>query len=188
MLGPRKPHPQTANKDPALSREEKIIINRVIRDDPSKGDMHNRQPITPNLLWKSLKDYDLWPLYILGLVFQLPSSPPTQYLTLTLRGLGFDTFRTNLLTIPSVFFHMVTMMALTYVAEIWKELTFTSLLAQIWLFPFLVFLYVRDIAKLDKWVAWGFLTFLLSYPSCESRRLLYCLLPYIAAVGPPNVC
>jgi hypothetical protein len=145
--------------------EEKIAINRVIRDDPSKGDMHNRQPITPKLLWQSITDYDLWPLYAIGLVWQIPVTPPNQYLTLTLRGLGFDTFRTNLLIIPSVTIHIFTMMALTYVAEIWKELTFTSMLGQIWALPFVVYLYVNDITKIDKWVAWGVLTVLLSYPS-----------------------
>jgi MFS family permease len=55
-------------------REETIIVTRALRDDPSKGSMHNRQPITPKLLWKSMKDWHMWPLYLLGLVFQLPMS------------------------------------------------------------------------------------------------------------------
>lgn len=41
-------------------REEKIMVNRILRDDPSKGDMHNRQALTPRLLWQSLKDWELW--------------------------------------------------------------------------------------------------------------------------------
>jgi hypothetical protein len=51
---------QSGSSPLTLVREEIIMVNRVIREDPSKGGMHNRQAITPSLLWQSLKDYDLW--------------------------------------------------------------------------------------------------------------------------------
>jgi hypothetical protein len=127
--------------------------------------MHNRQPITPKLLWKSMCDYDLWLLYLIGLTFQIPETTPAQYLTQTLKGLGFGTFKTNLLVIPSTVFHMITMLALTYVAEIWGELTLTSAFGQIWALPFLIYIYLVDITKINKWKAFSIMSLLLSYPS-----------------------
>jgi MFS family permease len=82
-------------------REEIILVTRVVRDDPSKGDMHNRQAITFRKFWRALTDYDMWPFYIIGLTWLIPFTPPTAYLTLILKSLGFNTFQTNLLTIPS---------------------------------------------------------------------------------------
>lgn len=82
-------------------RQEKILVNRILRDDPTKSDMHNRQAVTPVMIWQSLRDFDLWPQYLIGLSYHVPSKPPDQYLTLILRGLGFDTFETNLLSIPA---------------------------------------------------------------------------------------
>uniref|UniRef100_A0A093V4F3 Putative transporter n=1 Tax=Talaromyces marneffei PM1 TaxID=1077442 RepID=A0A093V4F3_TALMA len=70
-------------------REVSIVVNRVLRDDPSKGDMHNRQAITPTRLWNAITDYHLWPIYIIGFLAYIPQSPPGSYLTLTLRSVGF---------------------------------------------------------------------------------------------------
>ncbi|KAH8786286.1 major facilitator superfamily domain-containing protein [Hyaloscypha sp. PMI_1271] len=148
-------------------REEKIMINRIIREDPSKSSMHNREPLTPKLLWQSMKDFDLWPIYILGLSFQTPMSTPSNYLTLSLKGLGFDTFKTNLLVIPSKVFHVIAMLGLTYAGEVFGELTFTALIGQIWAFPFLLFINLFDINEINKWLAWIVMTILLSYPNAH---------------------
>ena len=67
--------------------------------------MHNREAFTFHLLWKSLWDYDLWPLYLIGLTSHIPYATPTSYLTLSLKGMGFSTFQTNLLVIPSQLLH-----------------------------------------------------------------------------------
>ena len=83
-------------------REVAIVVNRVLRDDPSKGDMHNREAITLRGLWNTITEYDLWPMYAIGLIAFIPQGPVGAYLTLTLRSLGFNPFVTNLLTIPSV--------------------------------------------------------------------------------------
>lgn len=56
-------------------REEKIMVNRVLRDDPSKGDMHNRQALSFGMFWECICDYHLWPIYLLGLTWLLPSIP-----------------------------------------------------------------------------------------------------------------
>ncbi|KAF4538709.1 MFS general substrate transporter [Lasiodiplodia theobromae] len=154
-------------------REETIMVNRVIREDPSKSDMHNREALTPKMLWQSLKDFDIWPLYILGLTFQIPMTTPKNYLTLTLKTLGFSTFTTNLLVIPSQVIHIFTMLGITYLAEVWQNLTFTAMIGQIWAFPFVLVLYILDINQLNHWVAWGIMTIFLSYPSAHPIQVAW---------------
>lgn len=96
-------------------RELGIVVNRVLRDDPSKGehafrccgsgisplisemtgDMHNRQAVTLRRLWDALRDVDLWPLYLLGLIIFIPMAPMNNYVTLILKSIGFDTVRSS---------------------------------------------------------------------------------------------
>lgn len=48
-------------------REETIIVTRILRDDPNKATMHNRQGLSLSRYKKALTDYGLWPIYLLGL-------------------------------------------------------------------------------------------------------------------------
>lgn len=57
------------------------------------------------------------------------------------------------------------MLILTYVAEIWKELTFTAMIGQIWALPFLVWITVAYTASADKWLVFAMITLLVAYPS-----------------------
>ncbi|OTA96466.1 hypothetical protein M434DRAFT_19699 [Hypoxylon sp. CO27-5] len=154
-------------------REEVIMVNRILRDDPSKGDMHNRQAVDFKRLWKSLCDFDLWPIYIAGLVFALPVGPPAQYLTLTLRGLGFDTFNSNLLTIPSVALGTITMLVLTYLSEALNERALMGLFAQLWILPNIIALAVLP-SSASPWVKYAVVSIMLAYPYPHAIQVGWC--------------
>ncbi|TAQ84245.1 hypothetical protein B7494_g7440 [Chlorociboria aeruginascens] len=98
-------------------RQEVVMVTRILRDDPGKSTMHNRQAISPKLLWESLSDYDLWPIYLIGLTWTIPMTPPQSYLTLTLKALGFSTFNTNLLVIPSSVLFIIQLLFWTWLSE-----------------------------------------------------------------------
>ncbi|TFK41501.1 allantoate permease [Crucibulum laeve] len=154
-------------------REEIIATTRVLRDDPTKGDMHNREALTIQRLWTAVCDYDLWPLYIIGLMFGIPSTPPGQYLTLSLRNIGFDTFTTNLLTIPSQVANMVTMFGITLISEAFNERTFVAVGEDLWILPFLVALYtLKD--NPNQWIFYGLASGLLSYPYTHPIQVGWC--------------
>ncbi|KAI8650096.1 hypothetical protein LRP88_14821 [Fusarium phalaenopsidis] len=154
-------------------REEKILVNRILRDDPSKGDMHNRQPITFKLFWDSLCDFDLWPMYLLGLTFVLPSMPPAQYLTLTLRQIGFDTLSTNLLTIPAQLGTTINMLLVTYISGKIGQRALIGLFTQLWFLPCIVALAVLP-ADMNKWAMYALVTVLLSYPNPHPLQTAWC--------------
>ncbi|TDZ32976.1 putative transporter [Colletotrichum spinosum] len=145
-------------------REEKIMVNRILRDDPSKSDMHNRQAITFKMLWQSLCDFDLWPIYAIGLTFSIPAGPPDQYLTLTLRQLGFDTFDTNLLSIPCQIATTINMLLLTWLSERINQRALLGVFVELRLLPCVVGLAVIP-SDVSRWASYALVVVLLSYPS-----------------------
>lgn len=143
--------------------ESKIIVNAVIRDDPQKGGMYNRQGLSLAQIWEGVKDYDMWPLYALGLLFGLPKYPVTQYLTLSFRGLGFDVIMANLLSIPYVVGSSITMLAITAFSELIDNRSFVAMAEDAWLLPcFVALIALAD--PIGPWVYFAISTTLLSFP------------------------
>lgn len=154
-------------------REETIIVNRVLRDDPSKGDMHNRQALTLGMLWQSLKDFDLWPIYTLGILFEIPTSPPKTYLTLSLTGIGFSTFQTTLLSIPVTVFAAINLLLITELSVRVKQISLVGLLAQLWSLPLLIVLYTSA-GTLSNWGLYGVTFVLLGWPNPQAAQVGWC--------------
>lgn len=149
-------------------REEYIMVNRLLRDDPSKGDMHNRQAVTPKLLWKCFKDYDLWPIYIIGLVVYLPPTPIQNYLTFIIREMGFTPMQANLLAIPAFFMFGVNLLIISRVSEWVSERSMVSVMSNVWMLPFFVALNVLPQGTTSHWVRYAMLSCILAYPYCHA--------------------
>ncbi|KAL8781839.1 MAG: hypothetical protein Q9213_005841 [Squamulea squamosa] len=141
-----------------------ILANRIIRDDPSKGDMHNRQAVTPRLLWQALKDYDMLPIYLLGFTWTIPHQCATAYLTLVLRGLKFDTFETNLLTVPAYTLFIIQLIFWTWFSEKINDRYLIILMCQIYMFPILVALEVLPAGAAYAWSRYVLNMLLVGYP------------------------
>lgn len=143
--------------------EEKILVNRVLRDDPSKGGMHNRQAVTPKMLWQALGDYDMWIIYLLGLTWLIPNTPATSYITLQLKSLGFKTFQTNLLTIPAYAIFIVNLLFWTWISERFNVRFLLGVVAEVWCLVLLIALEVLP-AEASPWARWVILILLLGAP------------------------
>ncbi|KAL4810206.1 major facilitator superfamily domain-containing protein [Aspergillus unguis] len=133
--------------------EEKILVNRVIRDDPSKGTMHNRQAVTPKMLWNALRDYDMWPIYLIGLTWMIPNTPATSYISIQLKSLGYETFQVNLMTIPAYALFIVNLLFWTWVSERWNIRFFLGIVTEVWcLVPLIALAVLPD--NTSPWALW----------------------------------
>ncbi|KAG9781120.1 retrograde regulation protein 2, partial [Aureobasidium melanogenum] len=143
-------------------RQEKIMVNRILRDDPSKGDMHNRQAVTPKLLWYALCDWEMWPIYLIGLSFLIPNQPITQYLSLILKQ-SFGRFEVNMLTIPSYVLFIINLLFFTWLSEKVGQRFLMGLVSQFWVLPLLI---VSEFLSPDasRWVKYTLATLLVGAP------------------------
>lgn len=142
---------------------ELLNLFTVIRDDVQKAGMFNRQGLSVKQIWRCAKDYDMWPLYALGLLFGLPKYPVDQYLTLSFRGLGFDVIMSNLLSVPNIIGSCVMMLVITSVSELVDNRAIVAMAEDAWLLPcFAALISMPD--PISPWSYFAIATVLLAFP------------------------
>ena len=80
----------------------------------------------------------MWGLYFIGLVAYIPASPVQGYLSLTLKKIGFSTFNSNMLSIPSAALQILLMLALAKSSEFFGERTWHCFIGELWCMPLLI--------------------------------------------------
>jgi hypothetical protein len=139
------------------------MVNRILRDDPAKGLTALKEPATFKDIRAAWSDSSMWGLYFIGLVAYIPASPVQGYLTLTLKRLGFSTFNSNMLTIPSAALQVVTMLALAYSSDYFNERTFHCIFGEFWIMPLLIaLLTLPDGGR--EWGRFSLITLISGYP------------------------
>ena len=105
----------------------------------------------------------MWGLYLIGLVAYIPASPVQGYLTLTLKRIGFSTFNSNMLTVPSAVLQIITMLALAYSSDYFNERTLHIIFGEFWIMPLLVaLLTLPDGGR--EWGRFTLITLISGYP------------------------
>ncbi|RNJ53261.1 hypothetical protein D7B24_002108 [Verticillium nonalfalfae] len=163
-------------------REEVVMVNRILRDDPSKGGMHNRQGLTLQLLWSSLTDVDLWPIYLMGFTVLMPLRPVMAYFTLTLRNLGFTTLQTNLLTVPAFAVFIFQLIFWSRVSERINNRFLIISFCSVWLFPMFMALAFLP-ADVSAWSKYAVLALIIGYPYVHSILGMYTQSPLSSVLG-----
>lgn len=155
-------------------REERILVNKILRDDPTKGDMNNRQPVSFRELIVTLLDYDLLPIYLIRILGDVGTAPTNTYLTLTLRKLGFSTFRTNILSIPFNVITIIMMLLVGWFSEKWNSRALMIATTPIWILACLFPLRFWPGALKDAWGTFGLLTVLLGHSPIWALSISWC--------------
>jgi len=103
------------------------------------------------------------PIYLIALSFGMPTNPMSAYLTLQLRDIGFDTFQTNLLTIPAYLLFIFQLLFWTWISERWNQRFLVGLSSQIWALPLLLFLEYMP-ADTGNWIKYTVAALLVGHP------------------------
>lgn len=157
------------------------MINRLLRDDASKGRTGTKTCTSMRDIWNTLKDpgklskQARWPrrstfstgligFWFCALIIYVGKSPVSQYLVLNLRQLGFSRFESNVLTMPSDFLRVITVLVLTRSSGHFKEKAFHCTIPNFIEIPLFVTLLLLP-SHGYAWVRFAILTLIIGTPS-----------------------
>ena len=106
----------------------------------------------------------MWPIYLLGFTWTIPNQCATAYLTLVLRSLEFNTFETNLLTVPAYVLFVLQLVFWTWVSEKINNRYLIILICQIYMFPLLVGLETLPAGAKYNWSRYVLNMMLVGFP------------------------
>lgn len=109
----------------------------------------------------------MWPIFLLGLSWLLPTVPMNQYLTLNLKSAGFGTFQTTLLTIPAYVIFIINLLVVTWVSEKINERFLLSTISQWWS---LIMILSLELLPPDRspWATWILCVLVYAQPYCHA--------------------
>jgi len=146
-------------------REEKIMINRLLRDDPAKGLTGIKEPARLSDIWAAWTDNSMWGFYFLGLICYIPATPVQAYLSYNLRVVGgFTTFQANMLTVVSAVAQVVTMLALAKSSQKLNDRTWHCFFGEFWVLPCLIALQTLSDSQKLPWERFTLATLVSGYP------------------------
>lgn len=140
-----------------------LIEQRLLRDDPSKGLTHINEAASLSDILNAWSDKSMWGLYSIGLIAYIPQNPVQAYLSLTLKRIGFSTFDSNMLSIPSAALQIILMLVLSKSSEYFGERTFHSFFGEFWSLPLLAALLGLPDHGHD-WARFSITTLISGYP------------------------
>ncbi|WRT70423.1 uncharacterized protein IL334_007421 [Kwoniella shivajii] len=162
--------PSSASKTKAWFRPKgyfsddqvKIVVNRALRDDPTKSSMHNRQALPVKTIFRCMGDYQMYPLYLIGILFGIGGYPVSQYFQLSMKGLGFTTLQANLLSIPNIVWSIINIVGITVLSEVVNSRALVCMAEDLWMLP--NYIALLALPNPGSWTYFAIATVLLSFP------------------------
>ena len=93
----------------------------------------------------------------------VPVLPPHNYLTLSLRRLGFNTIQSNLLSVPAYVIGAIGLLSTCYLSEMINSRVLSTVILQLWTLPLLIVLYTFN-KHTSQWVYFAVVSLIVGYP------------------------